>query len=84
MVFLPKLGKGFLVEFGLGFGVKGCTDADAQPLLQLSLNPLPSLGNNTTLEKIDGVIGYSYTCVDNGEVVVIYGVGRRGGIGIIV
>ena len=35
-------------------------------------NPVPSLGNNTTLEKIDGVIGYSYTCIDNGEVVVIY------------
>ena len=33
-------------------------------------NPLPSLGNNTTLENIDGVIGYSYTCIDNGEVVV--------------
>ena len=35
-------------------------------------NPLPSLANNTTLENIDGVIGYSYTCIDNGEVVVIY------------
>ena len=34
-------------------------------------NPLPSLGNNATLENIDGVIGYSYTCIDNGEVVVI-------------
>ena len=41
-------------------------------------NPLPSLGNNTTLENIDGVIGYSYTCVDNGEVVVIYWVECRG------
>ena len=41
-------------------------------------NPLPSLGNNTTLENIDGVIGYSYTCIDNGEVVVIYWVGCRG------
>ena len=28
--------------------------------------------NNATLENIDGVIGYSYTCIDNGEVVVIY------------
>ena len=35
-------------------------------------NPLPSLANNTTLENIDGVIGYSYTCIDNGEVAVIY------------
>ena len=41
-------------------------------------NPLPSLGNNTTLENTDGVIGYSYTCIDNGEVVVIYWVGCRG------
>ena len=30
------------------------------------------------LENIDGVIGYSYTCIDNGEVVVIYWVGCRG------
>ena len=36
-------------------------------------NPLPSLANNTTLENIDGVIGYSYTCV-----VVIYWVECRG------
>ena len=35
-------------------------------------NPLPLLSNNATLEIIDGVIGYSYTCIDNGEVVVIY------------
>ena len=35
-------------------------------------NPLPSLASNTTLGNIDGVIGYSYTCIDNGEVVVIY------------
>ena len=41
-------------------------------------NPLPSLGNNTTLENIDGVIGDSYTCIDNGEVVVIYWVECRG------
>ena len=54
-----------------------------QPLtLSLEQNsirdPLPSLGNNTTLENIDGVIGYSYTCIDNGEVVVIYWVEYRG------
>ena len=35
-------------------------------------NPLPLLSNNATLEKIDGVIGYSYNCIDNGEVVVIF------------
>ena len=35
-------------------------------------NPLPSLASNTTSGNIDGVIGYSYTCIDNGEVVVIY------------
>ena len=40
--------------------------------------PLPSLANYTTLENIDGAIGYSYTCIDNGEVVVIYWVGCRG------
>ena len=40
--------------------------------------PLPSLGNNATLEKIDAVIDYSYTCIDNGEVVVIYWVECRG------
>ena len=39
-----------------------------------------SLGNNPTLENIDGVIGYSYTCTDNGEVVVKYWVGCRGGV----
>ena len=27
---------------------------------------------------MDEVIGYSYTCIGNGEVVVIYWVGRRG------
>ena len=55
------------------------------PELNSTRNPLPSLGNNTSLENIDGVIGYSYNCIDNGEVVVIYWVGcRGGGIGIIV
>ena len=35
--------------------------------------PLPTLGNNTTLGNMDGVIGYSYTGLGNGEVVVIFG-----------
>ena len=42
---------------------------------------LPTLGDNTTLGNMDGVIGYSYTGLGNGVVVVIYWVGRRGGIG---
>ena len=40
-------------------------------------NPLPLLSNNATIEIIDGVIDYSYTCIDNGEVVVIYWVECR-------
>ena len=35
--------------------------------------PLPVLGDNTTLRNMDGVIGYSYTGLGNGEVVVIFG-----------
>ena len=35
--------------------------------------PLPILGNNTTLGNMDGVSGYSYTGLGNGEVVVIFG-----------
>ena len=35
--------------------------------------PLPILGNNTTLGNMDRVIGYSYTGLGNGEVVVIFG-----------
>ena len=35
--------------------------------------PLPALGNNTTLGNMDGVIGYSYTGLGNGEVVVVFG-----------
>ena len=33
---------------------------------------------------MDEVIGYSYTGIGSGDVVVIYWVGRRGSIGIIV
>ena len=37
--------------------------------------PLPVLGDNTTLGNMDGVIGYSYTGLGNGVVVVIYWAG---------
>ena len=46
--------------------------------------PLPSLGNNATLEKIDAVIDYSYTCIDNGEVVGYIGWSVGGTLGIII
>ena len=42
-------------------------------LVKSMREPLPILGNNTTLGNMDGVIGYSYTGLGNGEVVVIFG-----------
>ena len=42
-------------------------------LVKSMREPLPTLGNNTTLGNMDGVIDYSYTGLGNGEVVVIFG-----------
>ena len=47
-------------------------DAHAFPpnLLKSMREPLPILGNNATLGNMDGVIGYSYAGLGNGEVVM--------------
>ena len=42
-------------------------------LVKSMREPLPTLGNNTTLGNMDGAVGYSYTGLGNGEVVVIFG-----------
>ena len=57
---------------------RSCIPLTPNPEPNSIRNPLPSLGNNATLENIDGVTGYSYTCIDNGEVVVICWVECRG------